>query len=101
MAAICSAVASFMPMLRGSASFANSSRLSSSFAISSSDAIATAIISRPSSVIPIDNTFTRLVAFSSSRMYAYTSFEYGSLVGAPATSPSTALGVGTVLDAGR
>ncbi len=34
-------------------------------------------------------------------MYSYTSFEYGSLPGAPAMSPSTALGVGTVFDAGR
>jgi hypothetical protein len=34
-------------------------------------------------------------------MYSYTSFEYGSLLGAPAISPRTAFGVGTVLDAGR
>src|SRR5258708_2189333 len=33
-------------------------------------------------------------------MYSYTSLEYGSLPSAPATSPSTALGVGTFFDAG-
>ena len=34
-----------------------------------SDEIATAIISRPSSVLPIEYTFTRGLAFSSMRMY--------------------------------
>ena len=34
-------------------------------------------------------------------MYAYTSFESGSFVGAPAISPSIALGVGTVFEAGK
>ncbi len=34
-----------------------------------SDAIATAIISRPSSVVPIENTLARGLAFSSARMY--------------------------------
>jgi len=33
-------------------------------------ATATAIISRPSSVLPIEKTFTRGVDFSSSRMYS-------------------------------
>ena len=55
-------------MVRGSASFASFARLSSSFAISDSEATATAIISRPSSVFPMENTFTRGVAFSSRRM---------------------------------
>ena len=73
----------------------------SSFAISASDATATAIISRPSSVVPIENTFARGVDLARSRMYSYTSLEYGSLPSAPATSPSTALGDGTVFDAGR
>ena len=34
-----------------------------------SEEMATAIISRPSSVFPIENTFTRGLAFSSMRMY--------------------------------
>ena len=67
-------------MVRGSASLARSALFRSSPAISASDATATAIISRP---------------------YSYTSFEYGSLFGAPAMSPSTAAGVGTPFAAGR
>ncbi len=35
-----------------------------------SEATATAIISRPSSVLPMENTFTRGLAFASSRMYS-------------------------------
>ncbi len=42
----------------------------SSFAMRASDATATAIISRPSSVVPIVNTFTRGVDLASSRMYS-------------------------------
>src|ERR1051325_9430822 len=90
-----------MPMLRGSASFASSARFRSSPAISASEATATAIISRPSSVVPMENTLTRGVALARRRMYSYTSFEYGSLFGAPAMSPSTAAGVGTPFAAGR
>ena len=48
-------------------------RFSSSFFRFSSDDTATAIISRPSSVVPIEKTFTRGLAFSSMRMYLYTS----------------------------
>ena len=69
--------------------------------ISASDATATAIISRPSSVWPIENTFTRGEAFSSIRMYLYTRSECGRMPGAPAMSPSTDSGVGTVFDAGK
>ena len=90
-----------MPNVLGSASCASFARFSSSFAMSESDATATAIISRPSSVVPMLNTFTRGLLLASSRMYAYTSFEYGRLFRAPAMSPSTAIGVGTVFDAGR
>ena len=66
-------------MVRGSASLARSALFASSFAISASEATATAIISRPSSVVPIEKTFTRGVDLASSRMYSYTSLEYGSL----------------------
>ena len=67
-----------------------------------SDATATAIISRPSSVVPMLKTLTRPAAdFASRRMYSYTSFEYGRLPFAPAMSPNTAFGVGTVVEAGR
>ena len=38
--------------------------------MSASDAMATAIISRPSSVVPMLKTFTRGVDFASSRMYS-------------------------------
>ena len=48
-----SATASSILIVRGSASFARSALFWSSFAISASDATATAIISRPSSVVPI------------------------------------------------
>ena len=59
-----------MLMVRGSASFASRARFSSSFAMIASDAMATAIISRPSSVLPMLTTFTRPgAAFSSMRMY--------------------------------
>ena len=61
-----SASASFMSIVRGSASFARAGavgvELRDQFA---SDDTATAIISRPSSVLPIENTFTRGLAFSS------------------------------------
>ena len=61
-------------MVRGSASFASRARFSSSFARTASAAIATAIISRPSSDFPIESTFTRPgLAFSSIRMYSCTS----------------------------
>ena len=43
--------------------------------MSGASAIATAIISRPSSDLPIENTFTRGLAFSSMRMYSWTSAE--------------------------
>ena len=59
-----------MLIVRGSASFASFALFSSSFASSASDATATAIISRPSSVVPIEKTFTRGLAFSSRRMYS-------------------------------
>ena len=59
-----------MLIVRGSASFASFALFASSFAISASDATATAIISRPSSVVPIEKTFTRGVDFASSRMYS-------------------------------
>ena len=50
----------------------------------------------------MENTFTRAgLAFSSIRMYSCTSAVYGSLPGAPAISPSTAVGVGTVFEEGR
>jgi hypothetical protein len=50
----------------------------------------------------MEKTLTRAgLAFSSIRMYWCTSAVYGSLPGAPATSPSTAFGVGTVFEAGR
>ena len=63
-----SASASSSLMVRGSASLARRARFSSSVAISFSDATATAIISRPSSVLPMLKTFTRGLAFSSMRM---------------------------------
>ena len=90
-----------MPIVRGSASLLRSARFWSSLAMSSSLATATATISRPSSVLPIEYTLTRGVDLARSRMYAYTSFESGSFVGAPAISPRIALGVGTVFEAGR
>jgi hypothetical protein len=43
-----------MLIVRGSASFASLPRFSSSFAMFASDDTATAIISRPSSVLPIE-----------------------------------------------
>src|SRR6185503_1129846 len=95
------ASASFMLIDRGSASLARFALLASRFAIRESDAIATAIISLPSSVVPMEYTRTRGVALASIRMYVYTSFEYGRLLRAPAMSPNTAFGVGTVVDAGR
>ena len=58
-----------MLIVRGSASLARRARFSSSFAMIASEATATAIISRPSSVLPIEKTFTRGLAFSSMRMY--------------------------------
>ena len=64
------------------------------------EATATAIISRPSSVVPMEYTRTRGDALANRRMYSYTSLEYGSLLGAPAMSPSTAAGVGMPLAAG-
>ena len=62
------ASASSIPIERGSASFARFALFSSRFAISESDATATAIISRPSSEVPIEYTFTRGVALASMRM---------------------------------
>ena len=50
------------------ASRASFARFSSRCAISESDATATAIISRPSSVVPMENTFTRGDALASARM---------------------------------
>jgi len=55
-------------MVRGSASLARRARFSSSFAMIASSAMATAMISRPSSDVPTDNTFTRRLAFSRRRM---------------------------------
>jgi hypothetical protein len=49
-----SACASSMLIVRGSASLARRAELSCSFAMIASEAIATAIISRPSSVLPIE-----------------------------------------------
>ena len=51
------------------ASFASRARFSSRCLRFSSDDTATAIISRPSSVVPMEYTFTRGLAFSRSRMY--------------------------------
>ena len=53
---------------RGSASLASRARFSSSFAIFASEVTATAIISRPSSVLPMEKTLTRGLACSSIRM---------------------------------
>ncbi len=58
-----------MLIVRGSASLARRARFSSSFDMFASEVTATAIISRPSSVVPIEKTFTRGLAFSSKRMY--------------------------------
>ena len=47
-----------MPIVRGSASFASRALFASICEMICSDPTATAIISRPSSVVPIENTFT-------------------------------------------
>jgi len=62
-------------MVRGSASLARFALFASSFERFASDETATAIISRPSSVLPIENTFARGLAFSTIRRYLWTSCE--------------------------